>query len=139
MFHHTICHSLLRIDLSKQIKFVATSVAINPFGFNFGAVEVTGTSLSSSSGLGFECPKCGSLEKKENEVCCQCLVCLKNKPLKEIFTSMEIPYICQDCLKQLTSPDVRKDSEEIKQMREFLSIPDEINFKSILDILNLKK
>jgi hypothetical protein len=135
MLKHHKCGGNLSVNVTNLLIFKSPSVSFSSRGMTVGVLELQSKDSGQPS---FHCGKCGGeLSLKElDQITVECMVCRKNKRIKEIFNSEVLPSICDSCLDGLTG---KKDPEEdIQRISRLLSIPKDMVFLPFSDILRMK-
>jgi hypothetical protein len=131
---HVKCGGIISIDMADMFTLRTHSIMVTPTELKLGVVELS-PSRSRSNHPKFLCTECDkkfAMKEEEMEnIAAMCLVCVRQKPVTELYVSMRFPCICKEC-KDAVSGEGGKDAEIAKYFD--MSLSDTV-FTPFVDIL----
>ncbi len=133
--HGNKCGGTLIADATHLFSIRTPSISYGPGGITLGVVEIT-LDDAPTKGMGFICEKCGTkvLEDFSNVVV-RCLACETMKKINEMYTSSQIPAICEECVTVLTVGYEGAIPPSLRYVSNWMSIPKNVPLKKFEEIL----
>lgn len=132
MFRHKNCNGTVVISLAKAVKIVSPGCVITTKGISPGAIEINQIERANS---GFVCLKCGhDFDEKLTDLLVYCMACNEYHPVVNMLVNdFVLGLVCESCYKTITGTGPT--DESIGTIREVLSLPKDIKFVPLLEVL----
>lgn len=135
---HKNCGGYLYADVRDIFCIETPSISISPDGIFLGVLELNLAS-SKEPKIKFRCGKCNStLSNDSKDVYAKCLACSKIKEIAVMYTSKEIPCICEDCLESLREENDNPIPEHLLNIASWIRITKSIKVVKLTTILKKK-
>lgn len=111
---HRKCKGVVSIDIAEGFSLRTHSLAISPSEVRLGVLELTVKTGKHSPK--YVCSSCNhrfSFDDDLEGMVAMCLMCSKDKPVSEIYTSFPFPCICEDCKSTITGKPARGQTSEL--------------------------
>jgi len=114
-FKHKSCGGVISVDVASGFTLRTHSILLTPSEIRLGVLQLD---INSEGGNpAFFCETCHEkfdMESGLEKITSMCLVCSKQKPIEELFTSFPFPCICEGCKKELSGESKAKKSKLIE-------------------------
>lgn len=129
---HKGCGGVISIDIARGFTLRTHSIMITPTEVRLGVLQLDTSPLGDNpSFICGTCSKTFEIEEGLEQITAMCLVCTKQKPVDELYTSYAFPCICEKCKKEISGEGKTK-----SKMAEYFDISlSSIKFTPIVEIL----
>lgn len=139
---HKKCGGIITINIERAFTLKTHSMAISPVGISVGVLELAIGNDKSPIKPEFSCNICQrkfEILKGNSEIESKCLVCVKIKPLEDLWVSYHFPCICSSCKDALMGDDKNPSNESVRKILPYFSLKSSgIEFVKLSDILSKK-